>query len=144
MAEELNLPAIFAALATAIVTACPEVNAYDHMPDRPTGPAWFPGPVDIETNNTMRGMDIAVIQSFLVVDRTGDPRADQHCLANYLRRKSAVEYGSVVEAIRGTRASRLSGLVGGINIQSIQGWREYLFGECRSYGARIDIKVTGV
>ena len=144
--SEIDYPAVFEALAGYIEAQCdgsgslPLVHGYDHMPDRPMNPAWFPGPVDIEANKSMRGLDAATIESYLTVDRTGDPRSAQRELAGLLRRDVAT---SVRYALNEARKTRIDGLVGGMNVQRITGWREYLFGEVRMYGARIDIMIIG-
>lgn len=141
---DTDLVDVFEALAAGIKTQCPSLNCYPYMPERPINPAWYIGPIDIEPNNTFRGLDTMIIQSFLTVDRSGSPQHAQRVLANYLRRGPTTESESLRPAIKAMNANGLGGLAGGVNITAIEGWREYLFGECRMYGARVDIKVLGL
>jgi hypothetical protein len=136
---ELDFPAIFSSLAD-YVSQETGINCYDFEPDAVACPAFVVASVEITPNTTMAQKDDAVIQTYVLVDRTGDSRSSQLELSRHLCRGAA---GSVRLGLEKARAAKLGGLCGGLNVKSIQGHRQYLFGSVWHYGARLEVRVVG-
>ena len=156
----LDYVAVFEALAAAVRAGVSgplqkqPFKAFSAMPDSPARPCWSVADMEIEDiQQTFRGMEKVTIHSYVFVDRSGEPSASQRALARYIAPDGSYSVRAAISAQANTAAGGRglvtvacpAGLVAGLRIIKVQGWREYQFGpaEVRAYGATIDISVWG-
>jgi hypothetical protein len=144
-AIELDYAAISYEFPLYMAGRISNLQCYGYLPDSPVCPAWAMGPVDIDPNQTMRGRDQADFQSFVYLDRTGDPQQSQAQVSKYIKRTGEFSIRAALESMRHTEVNRsgYKGLFGDLTILRVQGWREYEFGDHRVYGARVDFRLIG-
>jgi hypothetical protein len=132
-------------LAAAVAAAgIANLDTYPFVPDQPAVPCFFPGEVILDPNLTYGdGADQADI-TCRVLTSAGDDADGQALLDQLLSRTGPMSIRAALLAARGAPGeSALNGAADDLAIIRIQGYRMYVIGDGRFYGAEIIVRVLG-
>ena len=139
----INLRALRIAIGQAPENAgITGLNCMTYTPHRASPPMWYPGEVEFDrtaqgqrTFGDTRGYRV---QATVITAAEQDAQAGQELLDEYLSEGSEK---SIIDAIEADTA--LLQLCNDLNIEAVDGYRLYTFGNANFFGARFRIFVIG-
>lgn len=137
----INVPAFRVALGNAPSTIA-GLNCLTYTPHRVSPPMWYPGEVEFDrtasghrTFGDTRGYRF---QGTVITAAEADAQVGQERLDAYL---AEGETGNIIDAIEGD--STLRQLCDDLNVEAVDGYRLYTFGQAAFFGARLRIFAIG-
>lgn len=134
----MDLDAVIENLASVVKTAIPDLTTYDYSAEAIIEPAFLPGDVTIDFDQTFgRGLDAITIKPIVLVGRSDD-RTGQKKLNDYLSGSGSTSLKAQIEA-----SPTLGGTCHDLRVIRVTGRRFYTFGDTQYVGAELEIFIVG-
>jgi hypothetical protein len=118
------------------------LNCLTYTPHRAAPPMWYPGEVTFDRtasgHRTFGDTRSYIVQGTVITAAESDAQAGQDLLDEYLSEGSQK---SIIDAIEAD--TTLGQLCDDLNVESVDGYRLYTFGQAVFFGARLRIFVIG-